>query len=214
MEPSNSIPLSVQSQKCPKSPNIPIASSDTPRRVSEKILIRKLKADIEKYNVNQLRSPFATIEMRLTAKLRAALVVKWHILYAPEGLPSPATIDAMRKLGVSHYRVDYIAATVTSYISTSAITTSFPSRSELKKRTRPFAIEDIVAPIHLFQEKALTGRGNYKELSKPVVEAGVTDYTCYIDGKKVVYQGVLGETHTEWFAPGNPVAQEVELTTN
>jgi hypothetical protein len=209
--PKSPKPLSLKSSKTPKISKRAKAV-DSLTALTERTLLRKLKADVDKYDVSNPRSRFANLETRLTRKTRTTLVVRWHILHAPEGLPSPATIDAMRKLGVSHYRVDYLAAAVTSYLSTTSKTCSFPSRPELKKRTIPFSIEDLIAPIRRFQESAPTERTQYKELSKAIVDAGVTDYTCYVEGRKVVYNGVLGESHIEWFAPRNPIAQEDGLT--
>lgn len=36
------------------------------------------------------------------------------------------------------------------------------------------------------------------------MESGVTDYTAYLEGQKVVYCGALGEMHVEWFPGAKP----------
>lgn len=49
------------------------------------------------------------------------------------------------------------------------------------------------------QALAKKGEGDYTEFLRKAVLAGVVDYMVYIDGKKVVYFGPLGESQTEWF---------------
>jgi hypothetical protein len=135
----------------------------------------------------------------------AALEAIWHRVHSSTGLPFPLTVAALHKLQVTRYRVDYIASTVTAYITsppsaTFETTTLFstlpiPSHVDLRSSPIPWDAEKLVAAIR----KAQAGEGNYISFSKEAVEASVTDYTTYISGRKVIYFGEAGESHTELF---------------
>ena len=45
---------------------------------------------------------------------------------------------------------------------------------------------------------------SYQVLARRCVEAGVTDYHAYLEGQKVVYLGVMGSMHVEWFPSAGP----------
>ncbi len=110
----------------------------------------------------------------------------------------PATVAALSELGVNRYRVDFIGQTVTSYIGTEADVYSFSA--ETLAGTVPWSETKVKAAIKKAQDKAKVGRSDYKEFEMDAISGGVSDYTTYIDGKKVVYLGVLGDLHVESFA--------------
>jgi len=51
------------------------------------------------------------------------------------------------------------------------------------------------------------GESNYIIFSKEAIEAGVTNYFAYLEGKRVVYMSAFGDIHTEWFPGAAPTAQ-------
>ena len=51
---------------------------------------------------------------------------------------------------------------------------------------------------------AIEGKSDYLGFAKECVQAGVTDYVAFLEGKKVLYMGARGETHTEWFPGAGP----------
>jgi hypothetical protein len=156
--------------------------------------------------INQTRNTMANEAPSETGK---ALEAIWHKVHSPSGLTFPLTVQALQKLHVTRYRVDYVSSTVTAYITSLPVspdtetTTLFstlpiPTRVDLRSSPIPWEAEKLVAAIR----SAQAGEGNYISFSTKAVEAGVTDYTTYIKGRKVVYSGALGESHTELFPSG------------
>jgi len=149
--------------------------------------------------------------MTLDAETTKHLSAIWHRVHSQEGLAFPLTVKALSELHVSRYRVDYAVSTITAYTTRTVNadddfiicdfhTTSIPPHTELKPGSIPFQADKLVEAIR----KAQRGEGNYIGFSLACVEAGVTDYTTYIEGEKVVYCGAKGEIHTEWFPGAGP----------
>ncbi|OCL07207.1 hypothetical protein AOQ84DRAFT_62796 [Glonium stellatum] len=132
----------------------------------------------------------------LTEPTITAIRAVWAAVHSPSGLSFPAAASSLSALGVSRYRVDYIARTATAYVGTDVDVAPIPSYSTLAG-SQPWDISKLSAGI----KNAQAGVGIYEDFSKAAIEAGVTDYTAYLEGKRVVYSGALGDTHTEWF-PG------------
>jgi len=129
----------------------------------------------------------------------AALRAVWDKVHSPKGFPFPATVAALTELGVTRYRADYTAATVTAYIDETGETDVSPLTVKHEGTAgKKWDLAGLQAAI----KGAQTGTiGNYHDFSAAAVAAGVVDYTCFIAGKKVVYYGALGDSHLEWF-PG------------
>ena len=123
----------------------------------------------------------------------------WEKVHSPTGLPFPSTVAALRSLGVTRYRVDYVASSVTAYIGSFADVAPMPEHDSNEESFKPGTVTWDVAKLIQAIRKAQAGEGNYWDFSRCAVEAGVTDYSTYIEGKKVVYNGKDGESHTEWF---------------
>jgi uncharacterized protein YbcV (DUF1398 family) len=117
----------------------------------------------------------------------------------------PAVVAALSELGVNRYRVDFIAQTVTSYVGTEADVYSFSAASNAG--TVAWSEDKVKKAIKKAQDKAKEGRSDYAEFEKEAIAGGVSDYTTYIDGKKVVYSGVLGNLHVEAFPGPQPSAK-------
>jgi uncharacterized protein YbcV (DUF1398 family) len=124
----------------------------------------------------------------------------WEKVHAPAGLPFPQTVGQLAALGVTRYRIDYIASTATAYVGNEADVAPIPRHAAAEAEPIPTAwdAEALVAAIRGAQAGTI---GNYHDFSRAAIAAGVTDYTTFLAGKKVVYFGALGDGHTEWF-PG------------
>ncbi|KAK0652500.1 hypothetical protein B0T16DRAFT_387752 [Cercophora newfieldiana] len=128
----------------------------------------------------------------------AAIRAIWEKVHSPKGFPFPSTVAALVELGVTRYRADYTANTVTAYLDATGETDVAPLTVKHEGTAgKQWSLSGLRAAI----QAAQAGVGNYHDFSTAAVEAGVAEYTCFIAGKKVVYFGVLGESHTEWF-PG------------
>jgi uncharacterized protein YbcV (DUF1398 family) len=137
----------------------------------------------------------------------------WAQVHSPSGLPFPSTVSKLLSLGVTRYHIDYVSLTATSYISTpTSPTTAFKSDiAKLPAEHLPaplaateFNKEALVAAIRKAQSMAIEGQSDYLGFAKECVQAGVTDYVAFLEGKKVLYMGARGETHTEWFPGAGP----------
>ena len=128
----------------------------------------------------------------------AAIDAIWEKVHSPEGLAFPETVGALTELGVTRYRVDYAAQTLTAYLDgADAHVSRSPWKHELPASTK-LDVAALGAAIRGAQAGTI---GGYHGFSTAAVAAGVTDYTCCIAGQRVVYTGALGDVHTEWF-PG------------
>ena len=126
----------------------------------------------------------------------AAIRAVWDAVHSPSGLSFPAAVSRLSALNVNRYRIDYITSTATVYIGTEVDVAPIPSHISLAS-TLPWDSTKLVAAVR----NAQAGVGNYEDFAKAAIGAGVTDYTTYLEGKRVVYCGGLGDCHTEWF-PG------------
>ena len=129
----------------------------------------------------------------------------WGALLNPtSGLDTPtfaATIAALAELGVNRYRVDFVAKKITSYIGTEVDEYNFPNPQDDGAGTVKWSTAQVSKAIKKAQDKAKTGRSDYAEFERDAVAGGVSEYTVYFGGKKVVYASVLGDLHVEQF-PG------------
>ncbi|KAK0740476.1 hypothetical protein B0T18DRAFT_418047 [Schizothecium vesticola] len=127
-----------------------------------------------------------------------ALHAIWEKVYSSGGLAFPATVAALTNLGVTRYRIDYAAHAVTAYF-TGATTDTYtsPWKHEIASDIK-WDLTALRAAIHGAQTGTI---GGFRGFCDAAIAAGVTDYTCYIAGQRVVYASALGDAHTEWF-PG------------
>ncbi|KAK3339664.1 hypothetical protein B0T25DRAFT_560364 [Lasiosphaeria hispida] len=129
----------------------------------------------------------------------AAIRAVWEKVHSLKGFPFPATVAALTELGVTRYRADYTAATVTAYLDDTG--ESYVSPLTVQNAGTAGKKWDLAGLQKAIQGAQTGAIGNYHDFSAAAVVAGVVDYTCFISGKKVVYNGALGDSHAEWF-PG------------
>jgi uncharacterized protein YbcV (DUF1398 family) len=120
----------------------------------------------------------------------------WHDVHSAEGLPFPVTVGRLSKLGVVRYHVDYASKTISAYIGREVDVAPVPSLTTIEG-VAAWSTEGIKEALRLVQ----SGSISYGEFSGLITEAGVTNYFAYLEGKKVIYMGGLGDVHVEWF-PG------------
>lgn len=68
--------------------------------------------------------------------------------------------------------------------------------SDLNPGTIAWSPEKLKVAIDEAAALAEKGEGDNVEFCRKVVQAGVVEYAVYIDGKKVVYFGPMGESFT------------------
>lgn len=156
--------------------------------------------------------------MPVDAATSDALSKIWTAIFSPtSGLDSPtfpALIAALAELGVNRYRIDFVARVVTTYVGTAADTYTISETASKGESPTPgtvaWDISKIKAAVKTAQEKGKDGRSDFAGFEKDVIDGGVTDYTVYIDGKKAIYAGVLGDSYIDQFLGASSAAAKSE----
>ena len=106
----------------------------------------------------------------------------------------PEVVRRLSEVGVESYFCDLATGTETFYMS--------DGTTHLEKMTLPlspiaeqFSKSGIVAAIHGAQSDTI----RYPEFMKRSAAAGIIGYWAFLTGKKVIYFGRKGESHTEEF---------------
>lgn len=143
--------------------------------------------------------------------LSQELGIIWESVHSKSGLPFPQTVSRLMSLGVTRYHIDYVAATATSYVSNASSPSIIVDVAKLPAQHIPKPLtsttwnkDGLVAAIRKAQAMAKEGKGDYLAFAAECVEAGVTDYIAFLDGKRVLYLGAKGDSHTEWFPGARP----------
>lgn len=111
----------------------------------------------------------------------------------------PEVVGRLLQLGVESYFVDFAAGSETLYF-TSGETHLEKMPLEIGPVAPQFSSEGIQAAIRGAQADTI----RYPEFVKRSTAAGVIGYWAFLTGKKVVYFGRRGESHTEWFPGAKP----------
>jgi len=138
----------------------------------------------------------------MDASTRKAIHQVWADVNSPTSLQFPQTVSRLLALGVQRYHIDYVASTATAYIGKYCDVLEVPSH----KRPTESTVWDgskLMAAIR----SAQAGEGGYSDFATRAIEAGVTNYFVYLEGKKVMYMGANGEVHTEWFPGSGPAVK-------
>jgi uncharacterized protein YbcV (DUF1398 family) len=145
-----------------------------------------------------------TIDPETTASIHKI----WDHVHKPKDNNQPTfpeIVSALADLGVSRYRVDFISSSTSAYVGNQWDEYTYTDHvSDLNPGTISWASEKLKIAIEEAQALAEKGEADYAEFCRKIVLAGVVEYVVYIDGKKVVYFGPLGESHTEWFMGHGP----------
>jgi uncharacterized protein YbcV (DUF1398 family) len=138
----------------------------------------------------------------MNESIRKTIHQIWADVHSPSGLQFPQTVSRLLALGVQRYHIDYVASTATAYIGQSCDVAEIPSY-QFPTETSEWDESKLIAAIR----SAQAGEGSYFDFATRAIEAGVTNYFAYLDGKKVVYLGAKGEAHTEWFPGSGPAVK-------
>ena len=129
----------------------------------------------------------------------------FHEVHEPNGLPFPQVVSRLLAVGVTRYHVDFVSSSVTTYGPDATFV-----RVDIPRYASPgntWNVDNLRSAIRHAQQAASSGDTsyNYEGFVKRVVsEGGVTDYTAYLEGKRVLYMGAMGDTHVEWFPGAKP----------
>lgn len=106
----------------------------------------------------------------------------------------PEVVQTLAKNGVESYSVDLVRSLKTHY----GVKGDFfcePLGFEDMPVAEEFSPENVIAAIKASQ----AGKIQYPEFLALIMKAGVSIYTVYITGKKVIYSGRKGDFHIEPF---------------
>lgn len=115
---------------------------------------------------------------------------------AEERISFPEVVAALAAVGVERYHTDLVRAETTYY---------FPDGATERVETHPaalppamgFSAEGVESAVRAIQ----AGTIGYRGFRERVLRAGCVGWTVNITGRRVVYAGRTGDSHTEWF-PG------------
>jgi uncharacterized protein YbcV (DUF1398 family) len=115
----------------------------------------------------------------------------------------PEGVRMLMEAGFDGYAVDFRRATRTYYMPDGeAIELETERTPSVAERFDPSVIKEA-----LREAQALVPGYTYKGFCAKVAEAGCAGYLVSLVGKRVLYHGRTGETHTEYF-PGTQPAFE------
>jgi uncharacterized protein YbcV (DUF1398 family) len=103
-------------------------------------------------------------------------------------------VETLAKNGVESYAVDLVRSLKTHY-GVKGDFFSEPLGFEDMSVAEEFNLENVIAAIKATQ----AGKIDYQEFLALIMKAGVSNYTVYITGKKVIYSGRKGDFHIEPF---------------
>ncbi|KIX94154.1 uncharacterized protein Z520_10180 [Fonsecaea multimorphosa CBS 102226] len=137
-------------------------------------------------------------------------------VHSPTSLTFPEVVASLLKLGVTRYHVDYISRTTTTYTPKKATSSTDAETISTEQIAIPAPSAAGVKPSTAWDAAALTralrrvqaGETVYAEFAREVVDAGVTGYFAFLEGKRVLYYGLNGDVYVEWFPGAGPAKQE------
>lgn len=144
--------------------------------------------------------------MPLDSSTHSAIEQIWRKVHSPEGFPFPQTVEALSQLGTTRYAVDYVACTVTTYITNTASEvslTEIPDFFSHQGSTLPSSVmfQYDESKLRAAIRRVQAGEGNYHDFANAMVQAGVVGYIAFLTGQRVMYYGEKGECWVELF-PG------------
>ena len=116
----------------------------------------------------------------------------------------PQSVRILADAGFDGYAVDYRRATRTYYMPDGeALELHMPGTpAPVAERFDAAAIKQAIREAH-----ALVPGYSYKGFCAKVAEAGCAGYLVSLTGRRVLYYGRTGETHTEYFPGTQPPTQ-------
>ena len=109
-------------------------------------------------------------------------------------------VGRLIETGVEYYHVDYVALQKTFYSATGEMIKTPITYENLPNIAADFDVDALKAAILDSQQNGQ----HYKDFTKRVMNAGVQGYMAFLRGKRVMYWGRGGDSHTEWFPGAKP----------
>lgn len=109
-------------------------------------------------------------------------------------------VGRLIETGVEYYHVDYVALQKTFYSATGEMIKTPITYENLPNIAAEFDVDALKAAILDSQQNGQ----HYKDFTNRVMNAGVQGYMAFLRGKRVMYWGRGGDSHTEWFPGAKP----------
>jgi uncharacterized protein YbcV (DUF1398 family) len=107
----------------------------------------------------------------------------------------PDVVKALAEVGIERYHADLVCATKTYYQPEGAF--EVVSCHSVSRPADLFSAEGVEAAVRASQSGAI----KYREFCARIAVAGCVGYAVSLAGRRAVYYGRTGDSHTEWF-PG------------
>lgn len=109
----------------------------------------------------------------------------------------PILVGTLEKMGVESYRVDLtLQATCYCMVGGEVMSESFQFETDIAE---DFNDGEIRAAI----SDSRSGRLDHKEFLKRIMGAGISSYTIFLKGQKIVYYGRNGDSYIDNFPRAN-----------
>lgn len=115
-------------------------------------------------------------------------------------LPFPEVVRRLIETGVEYYQVDYVARQKTYYSASGEMIKTPIHYEGLPSVAADFDLDALKAAILDSQQNGQ----HYRDFTQRAMNAGVQGYMAFLRGKRVIYWGRGGDSHTEWFPGANP----------
>lgn len=107
----------------------------------------------------------------------------------------PEVVGQLMSTGVEYYYVDYVKGRKTFYNSEGETVETTITYQDLPKIADEFDGKTLKTIIIDSQQN----HQSYEAFTRRAMAAGVVGYFAFLRGKRVVYWGRTGDSHTEWF---------------
>jgi uncharacterized protein YbcV (DUF1398 family) len=106
----------------------------------------------------------------------------------------PQLVGRLQRVGVARYHVDFLRAEKTCYLRDGAShVTPLPMPPE--PVAEEFSAAGVASAVRASQTEGLP----FSEFLARARRAGCIGYVAYLDGRRVIYSGPLGDAHVEHF---------------
>ena len=107
----------------------------------------------------------------------------------------PEIVGQLISMGVEYYYVDYVKQRKAFYNAAGEAVETIITYENLPAIATAFDAITLKAIILDSQQN----HQPYEAFTRRAMAAGVVGYFAFLSGKRVVYWGRLGDSHTEWF---------------
>lgn len=109
-------------------------------------------------------------------------------------LTFPEIVSRLNEIGVERYHADYSRREKTFYLA-SGDSIAVPVPCDEQPVGHPFVAQDVESAVRQSQR----GEHTYPEFIRKTMSAGCVGYFVQITGRRAIYFGRNGESHTEHF---------------